>query len=151
MSGAARKAEEAAPSPPEAARAPALQVLTFEAGEHLFAVPAGDVARILAEDAPLPPGTTVVDAVGLLGGGEGERRCLVLLSPSPGGGGGVAVSAARAGEVCALPHGRLLPLPGFLFRGENPFLGLIPPGKEGERPVFVLAGPERLLACAGES
>lgn len=132
-----------------------LSVLTFEAGDHVLGIPSGDVERLAAPDEPLPQGTTVVDAVGLLPRAEAsvrERRCgcYVILSSREPRGAPVAITASRAGEVRMVEPGRLLPLPGFLFPRENPFVGLIPPEEHGRRrPVFVVAGPERLLACAG--
>jgi hypothetical protein len=140
------------PSEPAGEGARPLNVLTFEAGEFLFAVPASDVERILPEDQSPPGGTRIVDAAGLLrkDGDTAKKGCLVLLSDRDSAGDTVAVRANRAGEVRALAPETLLPLPGFLFRGENPFLGVVAPEDQADgRPVFVIAGPERLQACAG--
>ncbi len=135
--------------------APALSVLTFEVGPYLFAVPASEVQRILSSGDRPPEGTTIVDAVGLLHEAEGAettgREVLLLLAGKTPAGSPLALRASRAAEVRPLRPEWLLPFPGFIFRRENPFLGLVPPGAGSEtRPVFVLAGPERLLACAGD-
>ena len=154
MSSGPEREDAAEPAVPPPARS-RLSVLTFQAGDYTLAVPAPDVARLVPAGEPLPEGTVVVDVVGLLPresaqGGERRRGCMILLTRPGPGGRPVAVSASRAGEVQVVEPGSLLPIPGFLFRGENPFLGLIPRGPKGaERHVFVLAGPERLLACAG--
>jgi hypothetical protein len=134
---------------------PALRVLTFEVGPYLFAVQASVVGRILPPGAHPPEGTTVVDAVGLLreerGAGPTGAECLLLLTGSAPDGPPLAVRASRAAEVRPLRPEGLLPLPGYIFRQANPFLGLVPPGaSEASRALFVLAGPERLLACAGD-
>jgi hypothetical protein len=129
-----------------------LAVLTFEVGDHRFAVPAGSVARILPAEEQPPEGIGVVDAVGLLPQGQPAalRGCVILLADGEYAERPVAITASRAGEVRPLDSERLLPVPGFLFRGDNPFLGLIPPEpRDAGRALFLLAGPERLLACAG--
>ncbi len=129
-----------------------LTVLTFEVGCHQFAVPAGSVARILPTGEPPPEGVGVVDAVGLLPRDQAAagRGCIILLAAGEYADRPVAITASRAGEVRPLNSERLLPVPGFLFRGDNPFLGLVPPEPPGSgRALFLLAGPERLLACAG--
>lgn len=125
----------------------ALRVLTFEAGGHLFAVRAEEVGMVVASTEALPPGTRVVDIVGLLAsaGRRSDRGCVVLLRPRGGAGAAVAVTAARAREVVGLESEKLLPLPAFLFRGGNPFLGMVT-GEAGA--TFLLAEPERLLAAA---
>ncbi len=155
MSIPGRRRAGPAPGPAREEASPALSVLTFEVGPYLFAVPAAAVRRILRAGEPLPERTQVVDAVGLLGergvaateGGE----CLLVLAGRDPGDPPVAVSASRAGDVRPLRPEWLLPFPGFIFRRENPFLGIVPPGTGAEgRPLFVLAGPERLLACAGD-
>jgi hypothetical protein len=91
-----------------------------------------------------------VDIVGLLAdsGPESDRSCVVLMKGKSGSGAAVAVTATRAMEIVTLDIERLLPLPGFLFRGGNPFLGMIP----GEpAPIFLLAEPSRLLEAAAAS
>lgn len=134
---------------------PALRVLTFEVGPYLFAVKASEVRRILRPGEKPPEGTTVVDAVGLLSAGVDDRsatgECLLLLAGEGDKDTPIALRASRASEVRPLRPEGLLPLPGFIFRRENPFLGLVPgSGSETGRPIFVLAGPERLLACTAE-
>ena len=128
----------------------ALKVLTFEAARMVFAVRAEEVSRIVATRTALPAGTSVVDIVGLLGdaGARSDRSCVVLMNRKSGTGAAVAITATRAGEIVTLDAEKLLPLPGFLFRGGNPFLGMVP----GEpSAVFLLAEPERLLAAAAAS
>ena len=129
-----------------------LSVLTFEAGGHRFAVPTASVQRILSSATALPAGIDVVDAVGLLSKAETPTRgCVILLAAGEYAERPVAITASRAGEVMPLAPAGLLPVPGFLFRGDNPFLGLVPPAPEDSgRALFVLAGPERLLALAKE-
>jgi hypothetical protein len=125
----------------------ALRVLVFEAEGHLFAVRAEDVSMVLPGTGGLPPGTRVVDAVGLLSRGErADRGCAVLLRPANGQEAGIAITATRAKEVALLDAEKLLPLPTFLFNGANPFLGVVT-GAGGA--VFLLAEPERLIAAAG--
>jgi len=132
-----------------------LSVLTFEAGDFVLGVPSADVIRLLPAGEPLPEGVSVIDTVGLLPrssvpGRERRRGCRILLAGRDRTAEAVAVTASRAGGVRLVEPGRLLPLPGYLFPRDNPFMGVIPAGEgEGPRPVFVLAGPERILACAG--
>ena len=127
----------------------ALRVLTFEAGGFLFAVRAESVGQVIPSGRSVPPGTSVVDLVGLLSSPCGTspfRGCVVLLKPQEGGAETAAVTASRANELVDLEPERLLPLPAFLFSGGNPFLGIVP----GERgAIFLLAEPERLLAATG--
>lgn len=144
------------PEPPgQEPREPRLSVLTFEAGDFVLGVVSGEVTRLVPPGEALPEGVSVIDTVGLLPrsavlGRERRRGCSILLAAGAPGGRALAVTASRAGSVRMVEPGRLLPLPGFLFPKENPFMGIIPAGEgDGERPVFVLAGPERILACAG--
>jgi len=140
------------PHDAEAAAVP-LRVLTFAVGDHLFAVPADEVERIDPSGAFPPGGVSVVDAVGLLGdegraaGSEPARRCTVVLRSAREGTARVAVTASRAGDVRTIDASRLLPLPSYLFRGENPFKGLAPATEECGT-LFLLAGPDRLRAAA---
>lgn len=137
---------------PESTATAGQAVLTFQVGLHLFAVQAECVSRILTSVRDLPEGTSVVDAVGLLRGDAAgaEPSCVILLGAAEFHERPVAITASGAGDVRALPQDRLMPIPGFLFRAENPFRGLVPPEPEGAPPLFVLAGPERLLASAGD-
>ena len=131
-----------------------LRVFTFEAGDHLFAVRASDVGRILSAGQEIPEGTSVVDAVGLLSRAEGRsaRTCVVLLAPSSPDEPPVAITASRALEVGEINPEALLPLPGYLFRGESPFLGLVPPGgSSAGRALFLFGGPARILAAASSA
>ena len=131
--------------------APALRILTFEAGEHLLAVPADSVEKIAPAAEALRDGMAVIDAAGLLAGaGQAVRRGCYLVLRGRGGSPPVAISAARAGEVRSIDRERLLPLPGFLFRGANPFVGLAAPERCGERATFLLAAPERLQSLMSE-
>lgn len=127
----------------------ALRVLTFEAGGFLFAVRAETVGQVIPTGKPVPPGTSVVDLVGLLSIADEprpDRGCVVLLKPPQGGSKCAAVTASRANELIDLEGEKLLPLPSYLFSGGNPFLGLFP---REEGAIFLLAEPERLLAAAG--
>jgi hypothetical protein len=129
-----------------------LRLLTFEVGEHLLAVRADAVARVVGWGQALPEGTAVVDLVGLLAasGARSRRECVILLAAPESRRPPVAVSASRAREVVSLGGEVPLPLPGYLFRGGNPFLGLIPPAPPGRpQALFLLKEPERLLASAG--
>jgi hypothetical protein len=64
----------------------------------------------------------------------------------------MAITASQAREVTDLNTDLLLPLPGYLFRGENPFLGMVPPAGGGEgRAVFLIGAPEKLLESASSS
>ncbi|MBI3451055.1 MAG: hypothetical protein HY049_19350 [Acidobacteria bacterium] len=123
--------------------ADALRVLTFEAGGSLFAVGVHEVAAVAAAVGPPPPGTSVVDVVGILGraGAPGPRGCLIHLR-SEGAAPPVALTASRAREVIHLKREGVLPLPGFLFQGANPYLGVV--AHEG-MALFLLAGAESLL------
>jgi len=127
---------------------PVLRALTFDAAGFLFAARSEDVSQVLPSGAPLPRGTSVVDIIGMLSGAGkgGDRGCVVVFRETRGAPGRVAVTASRAREVVDLDAERLLPLPAFLFQGENPFLGVIPSGPEA---IFLLAEPERILAAAG--
>jgi len=142
--GAGRSIEEAA--------AP-LKVLTFEVGGYLLALPAEDVARIDPSGAVPSEGVSVVDAVGLLKAAKEPRgkSCTIVLAPRRSTGERFAVTAARAGVVRMIDAARLLPIPAYLFRGKNPFQGMAPPAAEGERALFVLASPDRLLSAAEAS
>jgi hypothetical protein len=129
-----------------------LPVLTFEAAGHIFAVRAADVRRIVPPGQPLPEGTSVVDVVGLLSAESprARRRCLILLRAGGPAGRPMAITASQAREVTDLNTDLLLPLPGYLFCGENPFLGMVPPAGGGEgRAVFLIGAPEKLLDSAG--
>jgi hypothetical protein len=133
----------------DGARTP-LKVLTFEAAKMIFAVRAEDVGKVVASTRTLPAGTSVVDIVGLLAdsGPGSDRSCVVLMKGKSRSGAAVAVTATRAMEIVTLDIEKLLPLPGFLFRGGNPFLGMIP----GEpAAIFLLAEPSRLLEAAAAS
>ena len=121
----------------------ALTVLTFEAGGSLFAVAVEDVAEVVSAAGPPRHGTNVIDVVGILAraGAPGPRGCFIYLRAG-GSAGPVALTASRAREVIQLKREGVLPVPGFLFHGSSPYLGVV--GHEG-KALFLLSGADGLL------